>query len=270
MISHKFGPAGPLARAGMLVAIQQIGLSPGLKLCLDAGDINSWPGSGQKWLDVSGNGHDFFRGASGSAAGDDPTFTGTAGRQSGDDYWSHDGGDYFQYDAANEVWMNNLHKNNAVFAIAAWINLASLSQNNPIFANNDQAGTIGTTFYVFTDGRIVLAVGNGTTTVYNQAGDGFTVPANTWTFVGVTMNEASDVATFIVNALAENNVGAYASPTASDASNVYQIGRGHHSSNPSFLLNGSRVGSLAVWEGIAPSIGSLRLLFQETRGKYGV
>ena len=34
-------------------------VTDGLVVCLDAGDKNSYPGSGATWSDVSGNGNDF-------------------------------------------------------------------------------------------------------------------------------------------------------------------------------------------------------------------
>jgi len=97
----------------LIDAITTAGLTSGLQLALDAGDTNSYSGSGQSWLDTSGNGYDFFRGITGGANSDDPTFNGTSGGISINEYWSFDGDDFFIYDSANETWMNNLHKNNA-------------------------------------------------------------------------------------------------------------------------------------------------------------
>ena len=77
-------------------------LTTNLKLCLDAGDINSYSGSGQKWLDRSGLGHDFFLGVDGSANTDDPTFNGSPGNASSNEYFSVDGGDFFRYDSTGE------------------------------------------------------------------------------------------------------------------------------------------------------------------------
>src|SRR5690349_1915490 len=105
-----------------LTVIQQLGLTTGLKLCLDAGDSASVAvGSQAKWLDVAGNGYDFYRGS--SAAGDaaEPTFNGTPGNLSASEYFSSDGGDNFTYDSANESWMDNLHKDGAKFTICCWI-----------------------------------------------------------------------------------------------------------------------------------------------------
>ena len=96
-------------------------LTSGLQLCLDAGSASSYDGSSQKWLDLSGNGQDFFRGADGSATTDDPTFNGSAGGLSSSEYFSLDGGDFFRYDAANTAAMNGVHHNNAFSAAACFV-----------------------------------------------------------------------------------------------------------------------------------------------------
>ena len=58
--------------------IGELSLNSNLVLCLDAGDANSYT-SGQKWLDRSGNGYDFFLGTTDSVQASDPTFNGTPG-----------------------------------------------------------------------------------------------------------------------------------------------------------------------------------------------
>lgn len=92
----------------MIAIIEKLNLTANLKLCLDAGDINSYPGSGTKWLDTSGNGYDFDFG-DGSTSSTYPTFNGVAGNLSANEFFSSDGGDYFSYDSANEPWMDELH-----------------------------------------------------------------------------------------------------------------------------------------------------------------
>lgn len=62
-----------------LAAITRLNLSSGLKLCLDAGDAASYPGTGQSWLDVSGQANNFFLGANNTVTTDDPSFSGTPG-----------------------------------------------------------------------------------------------------------------------------------------------------------------------------------------------
>jgi len=103
-----------------IAAARKLGLSSSLKLCLDAGDAASAPSSPTKWLDLSGNGYDFNLGADGTHPGtDEPTLNGTPG-QAGT-YFGFDDSDFFTCDAANEAWMQNLHKDNALLTIVSWV-----------------------------------------------------------------------------------------------------------------------------------------------------
>jgi hypothetical protein len=54
-----------LTNPTFLQMIEAIGADSGLDFCLDAAAAASWPGSGQTWFDLTGNGHNFFRGSSG-------------------------------------------------------------------------------------------------------------------------------------------------------------------------------------------------------------
>lgn len=109
----------------MIAIIEKLNLTANLKLCLDAGDINSYPGSGTKWLDTSGNGYDFDFG-DGSTSSTYPTFNGSAGGLSASEYFSFDGDDYFSYDSANETWMNELHNAGVSVSLVAVIECANV------------------------------------------------------------------------------------------------------------------------------------------------
>jgi len=96
--------------------IRGLSLDTNLKLCLDAGEGDSYT-SGQSWLDLAGSGYDFFLGQDGSSDSTDPTFNGVANTMTSSEYWSFDGGDYFTYDTTNETWMENLHKAGALLIL---------------------------------------------------------------------------------------------------------------------------------------------------------
>jgi hypothetical protein len=98
-----------------------LSLTGDCEVCLDAGDSTSYPGSGTKWLDISGNGHDFFLGAAASVDGDEPTFNGVSGGLSSSEYFTYDGSnDMFQYDTTVPAFAQSWHKNNADFTIIFW------------------------------------------------------------------------------------------------------------------------------------------------------
>ena len=80
-------------------AITNASLTTNLNLCLDAGDIVSYPGTGTKWLDTSGNGYDFLLGSDGTTNA--PKFVGLPGEINS--YWQTSAAQYFTYDSVNET-----------------------------------------------------------------------------------------------------------------------------------------------------------------------
>jgi hypothetical protein len=243
-------------------------LTSGLKLCLDAGDANSYS-SGQSWRDTSGNGYDFFRGATGSAAGDDPTFNGTAGQRSSGEYWSFDGGDFFRYDTTNEIWMNNIHKNNAKFTILSWVYLPSLTTDNLLFSTQYIADTsTGTAYYLNSTEKLVFIVRNGTSDVINVTA---TVAGTigTWNFMAVSLDESvgANGGFFYTNRSVDLFTSTYTSPSASSAAYTAEI---CGSLGTSTLQNTGRLGMFAVWEGVTLTQEQLNALYIHTRGRYGV
>ena len=91
--------------------IRDAGLSANLKICLDPGDRNSWPGSGSTWFDVSGNGYHFTLGSAASPVASGPSFVGSVGDMSANEYWSSAGGQGFSLTSgANDTFLNSLHK----------------------------------------------------------------------------------------------------------------------------------------------------------------
>lgn len=151
--------------------LSDLGLLTSLVLCLDASDPASYPGTGQVWSDVSGQGNHYLFGATSGAEASDPTFV-SSGMQS---YMSLDGGDYFIPSAA-VTFDDDWHKNNGVLTMG-WVYQvpnANSGDNLVLFSNTSNA-------YSSTlpnDG--VLFIGNRSTTntahfVYdsdNSAGSG--------------------------------------------------------------------------------------------------
>ena len=88
--------------------VADAGLSSNLELCLDAGDSNSYPGTGNTWYDVSGNDRHFWLGRDGIDTSRMPTFVGSSGDP--ESYFVSDGGDGFQKSSANDTFINNMHK----------------------------------------------------------------------------------------------------------------------------------------------------------------
>jgi hypothetical protein len=257
----------------MIAAVQDLGLTSGLKLCLDASDINSYSGSGQKWLDTSGNAYDFFRGTTSSSQSSDPTFNGTAGGQSSSEYWSFDGGDFFTYDSPNETWMQNLHKNSAIWAFAGYLYVASLPGTAAILFGDGEgnASLIGVSVLVRTDGTLRLIVVNG-----NGGGGALvitttaTVNTNAWNFVAGQVSEAAGTGFLQINATQEDKTTTYSNPSSSSASRTFEIGRDGTGSTAGPLPSGYRLASVVMWEGTVPSATQEENLRLITKGKFGL
>lgn len=261
--------AATVSRQSAFDAIRRCGLASNLVLCLDAGDATSYT-SGQSWLDRSGNGHDFFLGADGSATATDPTFTGTAGSLSSSTYFSHDGGDYFTYDTTNETWMQNLHRDNAAFTALGFFYIGSTGGQSFFGTAGASATTVGASLVSSSGGQLQIIVGNGASSALVVAsGANGDLAANAWNFVGVSLNEA--VGSGGVQLYARNKVtsgtSTYSSPSSGNAAQTMQIGARGAGGSP--LTSGSRIGLLCMWSA-ALTQGQVMAFRNALRGRYGV
>jgi hypothetical protein len=268
MLPGMFGPAGGIeASSTMREVIHALGLTSGLKLILDAGDNASVASASQtKWLDVSGNGYDFNRGASSSSSSDDPTFTGTVGGRSSSDYYSFDGGDFFAYDSANEAWMDNPGQNSALFTMAGW---AYLTADQKGLAGNITQDTTRSCWNlaVTSASKLYFSVFNTSLTAVALTSSA-SFPLSAWTFFAVSINESAGTGFMQVNGTQEAKTTTYTSPLSPGSDVVMQVGGNGFSGQE--LAAGSRFGAFMAWDGINLSTSQAASLFQATRGKYGI
>lgn len=247
--------------------ITALGLTSGLEVCLDAGEGDSYT-SGSKWLDLSGNGEDFYRGTSSAGDAAEPTFNGVADALSASNYWSFDGGDYFLYDAANETWMESMHKDNATFSWAIWWYPVITGSAQALFSTFTAATSIGFSFQLGSSGTYLTQVGNGTGSfAFNSGGQGTPVD-QTWSFIGGSVNEATPLRRYVANGSVVSESTGWSSPSASAATNPFKIGiLGNAGTAP--IANGGRVACAAFW---STDIGdaALRNIWAATRGRFGV
>lgn len=260
--------ASAAGNVSLLSALTTLGLTTGLKLALDAGDIASWPGSGEKWLDTAGGGYDFWRGTGTGSDSADPTFNGTAGALTSGEYWSFDGGDYFTYDTTNETWMQNIHKDNAKVAWAGWVYLAGGLQTIFGNLNNNLAGGTGIAFYPRADGTVRCRVRNGSGNALEITTTG-THPTGAWCFLSGRIDEAVGAggAALGINATFETFTSTYSSPSSGNASINLTIGS-CGTNEP--IENGGRMAEFAMWEGTIPSQSDLTAIFNATKGRFGL
>ncbi len=238
------------AKIPFSTVLTSLGLTSGLKLCLDAGDAASYT-SGQSWLDRSGNGYDFFRGANGTATTDDPTFNGSAGGLSVNEFFSFDGGDFFRYDTTNETWMNNLHKDGARYTIIGWINILSSANAQPVLANGQGLSTtVGIEFGASNTNTLRLRIGNGGGAFALTTETAATLSFGTWIMVSATVDEAAGTGFLGVDTTFTTFTSTYTSPSASNAPQTMEIGARANAANGIFV-NGSKIAAVMVWEGVA-------------------
>lgn len=259
-------PFVPPAQATLFNVINSLNLSTNLKLVLDAQDAASYS-SGQKWLDRTAGGYDFFVGADGSATASDPTFNGAAGTPQA--YWSFDGGDYFRYDAANETWMKNIHKDNAAYTFVAWLYHVTGS-NNIVIGNNGGAAGSGTGFHFGTPASSVctMRAANGVGTSALLKDSTATLNNTAWNFIAASVNEATAFGAFQVNASQETFTSTYTTPAAGDPSFTTEVGARGNANAP--MPSGVRLSCLAAWEGVALSQVQIDSIFQATRRQFGL
>lgn len=254
-------PPRPTPPRTLMQDLQLLGYGANTKLCLDAGDPASWPGSGTKWKDTSGGGYDFFLGSDGST--DAPTFHGTAGALTEEEYWTWTNGNLFAYDAANEAWMNNLHHDGAVYTIFGRVMLPTGNVLGRLFSTYDgsnggmEVGFSGlSAFQLFvrnSSGSLVLAAAGGT------------VSANNWIFFAVSVNEASALGSRLVNTSSTTFTSTYSSPSA-DSADALQLGDNRNSSG---LHTGARYAQLGVLDTYL-TVTELTALRDATKWRYGV
>lgn len=251
------------------VVLNNLGLTTNLRICLDACDPASY-GGGDKWLDRSGQGTDFYLGTGTGSDAADPAFIGAPGAVSKDTYFSFDGGDTFTLDSANESWMDDIHQDSAIFSMVAWVQIATVG------ANQGWAGTMGATagntgfrWMIRDVGSFQFGVTNAGATVI-LVNPATVMVAGAWTFVGISLTEATGAsgAHSQTNATAGTHTSTYTSPSAAAASFAMGLGARGNLADP--MSAGSKMGMFAAWGGTAIGATALDNIFQATRGRYGV
>jgi hypothetical protein len=244
--------------------IDDLGLSTGLQICLDAGDIQSYDGSSQTWFD-RGQGNNFFLGTTSGIDGFEPTFNGTAGALTENEYFSSGGGAFFNFNTTNPDWIENFHKAGATLTVAMWVRIPSIGSatENGLFGNaRNGGGGLGTGFSLFksTTDLFQFVVHNAGVVVKN-IGVSLVNFDDEWVFFGLSINETDAVTgrIFIVNRNILVGSGTYTLPSSANATGPVQIGAEGFGFFP--LGSGDSVASLMVWNR-ALSADELQSIYQ--------
>lgn len=246
--------------------ITSMALTSNLKLCLEAGDIASWPGSGTKWLDRSGGGYDFYLGPDATSSFD-PIFNGVAGNQSRNEFWSSISCG-FTYDSANESWMNNIHKDSAKFSIALWQKTSTSSVDT--YCGDDRfSGNIGFHFFASLGSLQFKVLGAAGSNVFTSSTLSLTA-GDAWRFVGISVDEAANTYTLFKGDSGgfSSVTGActYSSPSASAAVNSLCIGDAGNQSSPAT----GKPNAAMIWEQTTVPLASFEAMFNYSKFKYGL
>lgn len=269
MLPGMMGAIGGVRSRRLVNVIGKLGLASGLKLCLDAGDAASASSAtAAKWVDVSGNGDDFWRGTSVSSESTDPTFNGSVGATSKNEYWSFDGADVFTYDTTNETWMNALYGDSAKFSLAAWVYFPSLTATWRLINTNVVGAGISVDLFSADDDISVSVKNNAAETVFTA--NGLLTPMNIaagWNFIGLSVDEAANTIRGVRNATQVSGTCTYSNPTNGAATvSTFTIGR----RGTAETTASCRIASLTMWQGVALSGANFTSLFNATRSKFGV
>lgn len=265
----------PFAVSGstLLEMITVNGLSANLCLCLDSGDANSYDGTSQTWFDLSGGNQNFFRGSSSGAQASDPTFNGSAGAKSAEEYFSVDGGDYFSQVSSSLNFAETWHKDNAAFTFGFVMYVGSGdSVTAPIF-NNDYVATLtndaGTDIYINSgdDFKLDVARDTGGLVLNTVLLTDFSAGARAWRCGIISMTEATG------NILVKTSSSAatlltgktYSSPSRSPSNKAYSLMGESDGANR--FASGVRLACVFGFNRALPT-GELDTLYAAIKGRF--
>lgn len=246
----------------------------GLVMHLDAGDIASAASSSaQTWVDLTGNSNSFYRGESGSSAGDDPTLNGTPGGLSGGNYYSFDGGDYFtQASGSADTFLRQIGRQDTAFTLEFWVYLSSVASKR-FFATNYGSAEVGCN--IGTDGTgKVLAVAYTS----SEMQTGTTVlSANTWYQVVVAgrFNGGQGIQLFLNGSSdSSNNIKDNWYWTSGDATELARMGVRYGANSGTggpdlYFANGSRLAIVRAYNRVLTAT-EISSNFNNNRGRFSI
>lgn len=265
-----FTPAPPyVVPTTMVDVIRHLGLQASLEYVLDASDKNSWPGSGQYFLDVSGNNRHFTLGDNASDSTADPTFAGIVGRQSSAEYATFPvdpSGPWIWTDASSGPG-NMLHKDGAIFTWAGYRRATRNVVNGQLLVINLTAASncgviigIASNSVPGNESKLNMELWRNFSTVdFQSIALGPVVGDNVLTFLAVSYNETTGDYILQVNGTQVTGTQAYVSPPTTNATKLYMTNNGTE----------MNLYADALWSR-ALSASELNLLYNATRAKYGL
>jgi hypothetical protein len=246
------------------------------RMIVDAGDANSWDDvvHSQQWYDVHGT-LNWALGTFSDPGTDDPTFVGTVGGLSSGEYWSLDGGDFWDSWSDTPAWMESFHKAGATFTLAFWMYRTNTGDFWLISDASSFAAGTGFGFALDVGApQIVVLDGGGTPYPKNIVAD-TALSTGAWTFVGVSLDEAGGASgSFFYTDGAYNQVsssdtfnGAYTTPATGDSD--FWLSLMARGDNVEMAVNGTRLAGAFIWDR-ALSKADLDAVYNATKGRFGL
>jgi len=270
--------------------LQLFGLAGNNRLCLDAGDKNSYDPSIQTqwWADTSGGGNDFWRGGPDTGDMYEPAFNGIAGALDATNYWSSAGFGCFTWRYAGPSTLipnswSNMHRPGAKFTIFSWIRIPSTATGSLIVLFDDRKNADfsgpGVVFYlpgssVGGPNPVGIAVSNTTGYFVNPVpfvptGGSFGLAANQISMISATIDATAGSGFFGVNGSYQTFSANYSSASALPAP-VTTPFIGASVQTSAFLPPGTRLYTLCIIEGVALTQDQVSNIFNAMRMRFGV
>ena len=248
-------------------AIEAAGESSDLVMCLDAGDIASWPGSGQQWFDRSETASHYYLGDTAGAEGIDPSFVGVAGGIA-DEYCAFAGANRCSPPSV-PGWYQAFISSGAEFSLFA-------IERHPALGTHFVHSATGTGLYTGTtldinSGKTYFAIHNGSGVALAKAAD-TALSANSWHAMAVSLNKA-DIGFMWADGgyLRVGGADTWSAAFTSPAGSAYppRLGSTNHNTGLYYSAAGSRIAGMAIWSR-SLSKSALDALFALQRERYGI
>jgi len=231
-----------------------VGVAANLTFALDAGAIDSYDGTSQSFLDQTANNVDLWRGGSNAVATDDPTYSGTPGEVSTNEYFTNDGSDFFKGQSMPSS-LAQLHYTGATWSkiFALWT--PNITTDSTFFWTGTTQNRDGVSLYLGSNETIGFRRAN-TASQAVIATSTAAVNIGAWNVVGYSIDEAAGAAGsfFYVNGTIETFDAAYAAGGVLD-STAWNIG-GRNSLTDQILPDTTR---LSGAQGYNPDLSQVNM-----------
>lgn len=249
--------------------INGLGLTTNLKLCLDAGDAASYDPAVQtaRWLDTSGNGNDVYRGTSAGGDANEPTFNGTAGGESINEFFSCAVEDFFNSVVTAPTWVNQMSSSTAQFTIFLVFGISTSNSNTTrLMGNKNELNSTSRGWslevpFAASNRKIRYLINNGTANqgVFTSATSFNTTNYN---IVSVSADANTPSELININGTAESFTNAFTNTSATGGV-AFRIG------SSALNVNSKTYRCVAIWD-TPLTATNLADLYNGIKGRFGL